>query len=91
MRGILDRIIFIKASLSIHIYYDGPSPAPGIFDEFLAIPNISSNISTRTYTSLVRAPNDNVTIGYTETLDSAVHAQGVGHMLSARTGKDTRQ
>ena len=56
--------MFIQASLSVHMYYDGPKPAPGIFDDFLSIPGIASDISTRNYTSLIRVPNDNVTIGY---------------------------
>ena len=29
--------------------YDGPSAPPGVFDGFLAIPSISSDVKTRTF------------------------------------------
>jgi len=35
------------------IFYDGPRPPQGIFDEFPAIPSISSDVKTRSFTSLV--------------------------------------
>jgi len=35
------------------LFYDGPQPPHGIFDEFLAIPSISSDVKTRSFTSLV--------------------------------------
>jgi len=37
--------------------YDAPTPPPGIFDEFLAIPNLKADIGTRGMTSLVSAGN----------------------------------
>jgi len=38
--------------------YDAPTPPPGIFDEFLAIPNLKSDIGTRGMASLVSAGNN---------------------------------
>ncbi|KAJ7017545.1 FAD-binding domain-containing protein [Mycena alexandri] len=35
------------------MFYDGPTPPPGVFDAFLKIKNISSDIGTRTLSSLV--------------------------------------
>jgi hypothetical protein len=35
------------------LFYDGPQPPQGIFDKFLAIPSISSDVKTRSFTSLV--------------------------------------
>ncbi|KAJ8590732.1 hypothetical protein M405DRAFT_880883 [Rhizopogon salebrosus TDB-379] len=42
-------------------FYDGPSPPKGIFDEFLAIPNLTEDVSTRTFLSLVQSFPSNVT------------------------------
>ena len=43
----------------VHIMlYDAPTPPPGIFDEFMAIPNIRSDIGTRGMASLVSAGNN---------------------------------
>ncbi|KAJ8590731.1 hypothetical protein M405DRAFT_861111 [Rhizopogon salebrosus TDB-379] len=41
------------------VFYDGSSPPKGILDEFLAIPYLTKNVSTRTFFSLVQsfAPN----------------------------------
>lgn len=36
-------------SLGVLLFYDGPIPPPGVFDEILAIPNVTANISTRTF------------------------------------------
>ena len=38
-----------------HMFYDAPTPPPGIFDEFLAIPNLKADIGTRGMASLVSA------------------------------------
>jgi hypothetical protein len=37
----------------IFYFYDGPSPPAGIFDKFDAIPTITSNLTTQSYTDLV--------------------------------------
>ena len=38
--------------------YDAPTPPPGIFEEFLEIPNLKSDIGTRGMASLVSAGNN---------------------------------
>ncbi|EIW78113.1 FAD-binding domain-containing protein [Coniophora puteana RWD-64-598 SS2] len=43
------------------LFYDGPSPPTGLFDEFLAIPYLTKDISTRSFLSLVQASPANVT------------------------------
>ena len=40
------------------LLYDAPTPPPGIFDEFLAIPNLKADIGTRGMASLVNAGNN---------------------------------
>ncbi|KAJ7778986.1 FAD dependent oxidoreductase [Mycena metata] len=53
------------------MFYDGPEPPAGVFDEFLAIKNISSDISARTLTSLVASAPQTLppgTRGYFNTL-----------------------
>ncbi|KAJ7734460.1 FAD-binding domain-containing protein [Mycena metata] len=37
------------------MYYDGPTPAPGVFDEFLSIPSVFNNVSTRSFLAVVQA------------------------------------
>ncbi|KZT71939.1 FAD-binding domain-containing protein [Daedalea quercina L-15889] len=39
---------------AVMLFYDAPSQPAGIFDEFLAIPALSANISTRSFLSLVQ-------------------------------------
>ncbi|KAG1731564.1 hypothetical protein EDB19DRAFT_1737404 [Suillus lakei] len=41
------------------VFYDGPSPPEGIFDEFLAIPHLLEDVSTRSFLSLVQASPSN--------------------------------
>ncbi|KAG0707247.1 hypothetical protein DFH29DRAFT_980030 [Suillus ampliporus] len=53
--------IFGVAGVSQAVFYDGPSPPEGIFDEFLAIPSLLKDISTRSFLSLVQASASNVT------------------------------
>jgi len=40
--------------MSVMMFYDAPTYADGIFDQFLAIPAASSDVSTRSYLSLVQ-------------------------------------
>ena len=49
--------------MQINLFYDAPSPPDGLFDELLAIPNIDSDISTRSFLSLVRSAPSNLTSG----------------------------
>ncbi|KAJ3993016.1 hypothetical protein F5050DRAFT_1849452, partial [Lentinula boryana] len=46
-----------------NLFYDAPAPAPGIFDSFLLIPSISSDIGARSYLSLIQSANTNLTAG----------------------------
>ncbi|EKM57317.1 uncharacterized protein PHACADRAFT_91510, partial [Phanerochaete carnosa HHB-10118-sp] len=44
--------------MTILMFYDAPNQPPGIFDDFLAIPAIEQDISTRSFLSLVQSlPN----------------------------------
>ncbi|KAJ7732366.1 FAD-binding domain-containing protein [Mycena maculata] len=45
------------------MFYDGPTPPAGIFDDFLAIPFLTADISTRSFLSLVQAAPSNATSG----------------------------
>ncbi|KAG6823365.1 hypothetical protein H0H93_003794, partial [Arthromyces matolae] len=45
------------------IFYDGPSPPAGIFDDFLAIPYLTKDVSTRDFLSLVKSSPANATYG----------------------------
>ncbi|KAK0499150.1 FAD dependent oxidoreductase [Armillaria luteobubalina] len=42
-----------QVSLSSMIFYDGPTPPDGIFDDFLAIPASAKDITTRSFLDLV--------------------------------------
>jgi len=35
------------------IFYDGPTPPPGIFDNFTNIPSLSSDLKTRSYADAI--------------------------------------
>ncbi|KZT30348.1 FAD-binding domain-containing protein [Neolentinus lepideus HHB14362 ss-1] len=56
--SILDQVIG-----SLTIFYDGPSPPAGIFDEFLAISSLTQNISSRTFLDLFSVNPSNMTAG----------------------------
>ncbi|KAG7446652.1 FAD-binding domain-containing protein [Guyanagaster necrorhizus] len=43
------------------LFYDGPTPPDGIFDDFLAIPHFSMDVKTRDFVSLVLASPSNAT------------------------------
>lgn len=47
----------------VSIFYDGPTPPDGMFDEFLAIPALSQDISTRSFLSLILSDPSNGTAG----------------------------
>ncbi|KAK0505193.1 hypothetical protein EDD18DRAFT_1061398 [Armillaria luteobubalina] len=66
------------------LFYDGPSPPDGIFDDFLAIPHFTQDVKTRDYMSLVLSSPSNATqnlrgvfntvslLGYSDTLIDAI-------------------
>ncbi|KAF4610652.1 hypothetical protein D9613_006783 [Agrocybe pediades] len=45
------------------LFYDGPTPPAGIFDDFLAIPHFTSDVKTRSFLSLVQASPAELTSG----------------------------
>ncbi|KAH7904380.1 FAD-binding domain-containing protein [Hygrophoropsis aurantiaca] len=45
------------------LFYDGPTPPSGIFDDFLDIPYLTKDISTRSFLSLVTSSPSNATAG----------------------------
>jgi len=42
---------------SAFVFYDAPTPPPGIFDAFLAIPNLKNDVSTKSFLSLIKSFN----------------------------------
>ncbi|KAL0954252.1 hypothetical protein HGRIS_005380 [Hohenbuehelia grisea] len=53
------------------LFYDGPTPPPGIFDAFLSIPHFTKDVSTRSFLSLVQAAPANVASGSRGTFQSS--------------------
>ncbi len=49
--------------MSLLLFYDYPTPPAGIFDDFLAIPHLSKDVSTRTFSDLVQAAPSDATAG----------------------------
>jgi hypothetical protein len=43
------------------MFYDGPTPPAGIFDDYLAIPSLTADVSTRSFLSLVQSSPSNAT------------------------------
>ena len=52
------------------IFYDAPNPPTGMFDAFMDIESISTNISTRSLLSLVQSAPANLTHGQRNTFDT---------------------
>ncbi|KAJ6488794.1 FAD dependent oxidoreductase [Mycena sanguinolenta] len=52
-----------QPGISHVMFYDGPTPPPGIFDAFLAIPHLTEDVSTRSFSSLVQSAPSNATTG----------------------------
>ncbi|EJD05533.1 FAD-binding domain-containing protein [Fomitiporia mediterranea MF3/22] len=47
----------------ILLFYDGPAPAPGVYDEILAIPSVSSNVNTSTFTEFMGSSAGDLSFG----------------------------
>ncbi|KAJ7642602.1 FAD-binding domain-containing protein [Mycena polygramma] len=85
-----------QPGISNVIFYDGPTPPAGIFDEFLAIKHLTEDVSTRDFVSLVQSAPSNATSGtraafhtvslieYTPTLITAILNESIfwGEQLS---------
>ncbi|KAF8188904.1 hypothetical protein K438DRAFT_1936224 [Mycena galopus ATCC 62051] len=52
-----------QPGISHVMFYDAPTPPPGIFDAFLAIPHLTADVSTRSFVSLVQSAPSNATTG----------------------------
>lgn len=52
----------------IFVFYDGPEPPAGIFDEFLALDPLVNSCKTRSYGDLLKANNDFVLHGFVYTI-----------------------
>ncbi|KAF8630864.1 hypothetical protein AX17_005223 [Amanita inopinata Kibby_2008] len=53
------------------MFYDGPTPPPGIFDAFLKIPSINEDVSRRSLLSLVQSAPAHLTNGQRNGFDTA--------------------
>jgi len=42
-------------TISQVIFYDGPTPPPGVFDNFTNIPSLSSDLKTSSYADMIPA------------------------------------
>ncbi|KAK0462632.1 FAD dependent oxidoreductase [Desarmillaria tabescens] len=84
--GIITTYNFLlgEPGVSQLLFYDGPTPPDGIFDDFLAIPHFTEDVKTRDFMSLVLASPSNATqnlrgvfntvslMGYSDTLINAI-------------------
>ena len=52
-----------QPTIALLLFYDGPNPPAGTFDDFLAIPYLSSNVKTTDFLSVVQASPSNATSG----------------------------
>ncbi len=48
-------ITFIQAISAAVVFYNAPTPAPGIFDDFLAIPTNQSDVKTRSFADMLNS------------------------------------
>ncbi|KAJ1306265.1 hypothetical protein OPQ81_010969 [Rhizoctonia solani] len=53
-----------QPGVSLLMFYDRPTPPPGIFERFTSIPHFSSDVSTRSFINLVGASPSNTTYGF---------------------------
>ncbi|KAG9078078.1 hypothetical protein FRC06_008547, partial [Ceratobasidium sp. 370] len=60
----------LQTGISLLMFYDGPNPPVGIFERYTSIPSASSDVSTRTMSSLVRANPANGTYGTRTTFNT---------------------
>ncbi|KAJ4490170.1 FAD-binding domain-containing protein [Lentinula aciculospora] len=60
-----------QPGISQLLFYDGPTPPDGIFDNFLAITHFTEDVSTRDFVSLVQSSPSNATAGTRAIFNSA--------------------
>ncbi|KAK0184493.1 hypothetical protein F5146DRAFT_1170387 [Armillaria mellea] len=60
-----------QVSLSTQMFYDGPTPPDGIFDDFLAIPALTRDLTTRSFSDLIHSTFAviNASTGYRGVID----------------------
>ncbi|KAI0649785.1 FAD-binding domain-containing protein [Trametes meyenii] len=89
-----------QPGVSLLMFYDGPTPPAGIFDDYLAIPSFTKDVKTRSFLDLVKAAPANATGGqraifhtvslldYTDKIMDAVlnETKFWGERLSLKTG-----
>lgn len=57
-------LLTVVPVISLLVFYNAPTPpSSGLFDEFLAIPTLNKDISTRSFKSLVLSSPVNTTAG----------------------------
>ncbi|KAF5385518.1 hypothetical protein D9757_005411 [Collybiopsis confluens] len=78
-----------EAGITQILFYDGPTPPAGIFDQFLAIPAFTKDISTRDFLSLVKSSPSNATAGIRGLFNSAPLAQLSPTLLDAILNETT--
>ncbi|KAJ6533797.1 FAD-binding domain-containing protein [Mycena vulgaris] len=63
--GIIPAYNFLlgQPGISLILFYDAPTPPTGIFDDFLAIPHLTKDVETRSFSSLVTSAPSNATSG----------------------------
>jgi hypothetical protein len=49
--------------LLLQLFYDGPTPPAGLFDELLAVPSFMEDVSTRSFFSLVATGDSSAQAG----------------------------
>ncbi|QRV97085.1 FAD-binding domain protein [Ceratobasidium sp. AG-Ba] len=59
-----------NTGVSLLLFYDGPTPPAGIFENFTSIPHIYSDVSTRSMASLVKSNPSNSTYGLRGTFNT---------------------
>ncbi|ESK94352.1 hypothetical protein Moror_8217 [Moniliophthora roreri MCA 2997] len=45
------------------LFYDAPNPPPGMFDDFLTVPSLTTDVKTRDFLNMFYVPLDNATYG----------------------------
>ena len=53
-----------RIGVSLLLFHDGPSPPPGIFDDFLDVNHFTSDVKTRDFLDLVNAAPSDATAGH---------------------------
>ncbi|KAJ2920997.1 hypothetical protein H1R20_g16100, partial [Candolleomyces eurysporus] len=64
--SILNTVSFYQGAplVNIAMFYDGPSPPAGIFDDFLSIPAVAGGSGTQTYLEKINSSPSNDTYGF---------------------------